>query len=198
MRIIDRPVPKGPRVTPHRLERSIPLVRRLTGGRASAARQALLTLSLAGVFSAGCAQRELPEVIEDGKTVAFEYSLSLDDGTLIESNVGADEPVKYVHGGGQILPALEAALIGMAEDERKTVKLEPEDAYGVVDPRAYQEIPRDSIPEELLEVGTPLQARGHDGPIRVHEIHDDRVVLDFNHPLAGEALNFDIRIVSIE
>jgi FKBP-type peptidyl-prolyl cis-trans isomerase 2 len=163
----------------------------------SVARQALLTLSLAGVFSAGCAQRELPIVIEDGKTVEFEYSLSLDDGAVIESNVGA-EPVVYVHGGGQILRALEAALIGLAENERKSVKLDPEDAYGVVNPAAYQEVPRDSIPEDLLAVGTPLQARGYDGPIRVHAIHDDTVVLDFNHPLAGEALNFDIRIVSIE
>jgi FKBP-type peptidyl-prolyl cis-trans isomerase 2 len=162
------------------------------------ARQALLTLFFAGVFSAGCTQRDVPDVIEDGKAVEFEYSLSLDDGTLIEGNVGADEPVRYVQGGGQILPALEAALIGLARDERKTVRLEPEDAYGVVNPQAYQEIPRDRIPQELLEVGTPLQAPGYDGPIRVHEIRDDTVVLDFNHPLAGEALNFDVRILSIE
>jgi FKBP-type peptidyl-prolyl cis-trans isomerase SlyD len=162
------------------------------------ARRALLALSLAGVFSAGCAQQEVPEVIEDGKTVEFEYSLSLDDGTLIESNVGANEPVRYVHGGGQILPALEAALTGLAENERKVVKLEPEDAYGVVYSEAYREIPRDTVPEELLAVGTQLQVSGYDGPIRVHEIRDDTVVLDLNHPLAGEALNFDIRIVSIE
>lgn len=162
------------------------------------ARQVLLILSLAAFPHAVFAQEEGSEVIENGKTVEFEYSLSLEDGTVVESNVDSEQPLQYVQGGGQILPALEAALAGLAENETRSVTLAAEDAYGVVNPEAFQEIPRDRIPEELLNVGAELQAPGYDGPIRVHEIRDDAVVLDFNHPLAGQALTFDIRILSVE
>jgi FKBP-type peptidyl-prolyl cis-trans isomerase 2 len=161
------------------------------------AQQVLLTLCIATVSCAVLAQQETSEVIENGKMVEFEYRLSLEDGTVVESNFDEGEPIQYVQGGGQILAALESALEGLAENDRKSVRLSAEDAYGVVNPEAFQEVPRDRIPEELLAVGAQLQAPGYDGPIRVHEIRDDIVVLDFNHPLAGQALTFDIRIVSI-
>jgi FKBP-type peptidyl-prolyl cis-trans isomerase 2 len=161
------------------------------------AQQVLLMLFLATVSCAALAQSEANEVIENGKMVEFEYRLSLEDGTVVETNFDQGDPIQYVQGNGQILAALEVALEGLTENDRKSVKLSAEEAYGVVNPEAFQEVPRDRIPEELLAVGAHLQAPGYDGPIRVHEIHDDIVVLDFNHPLAGQALTFDIRIVSI-
>jgi FKBP-type peptidyl-prolyl cis-trans isomerase 2 len=157
---------------------------------------ALLTMAVA-VFSSAVTAEE-KEVIEEGKTVAFEYRLSLDDGTVVESNVDSGQPFEYVQGGGQILPALEAALEGLSENDTKSVKLAAEDAYGTVNPEAFQEVPRDRIPGEALTVGTQLSAPGYEGPIRVHEVKDETVVLDFNHPLAGQALTFDIRVVSID
>jgi FKBP-type peptidyl-prolyl cis-trans isomerase 2 len=162
------------------------------------AQQVLLTLFLATLSCAALAQQEADEVIENGKMVEFEYQLSLEDGTVVESNFDEDDPIQYVQGSGQILAALEAALEGLTENDRKSVRLSAEEAYGIVNPEAFQEVPRDRIPEELLAVGAQLQAPGYDGPIRVHEIHEDFVVLDFNHPLAGQALTFDIRIVSID
>ncbi len=136
-------------------------------------------------------------MIGEGTTVGFEYTLSLSDGTVVESNVGGDA-FSYTQGGGQILPALETALTGLAVEDTKQVTLEPGDAYGDVNPDAFQEIPIAQIPEDARVVGTILGAEGFDGPIRVHEVREDIVVLDFNNPLAGKTLTFDIRIVSLE
>ncbi len=136
-------------------------------------------------------------MISTGKTVGFQYTLTLDDGTVVDTNVEGDTFV-YVHGEGQILPALEDELSGMTVDDRKSVHLKPEKAYGDVNPQAFREIPIDQIPEDARQVGKQLSTDGYDGPIRVHEVRDSTIVLDFNHPLAGEALNFDIRIVSVK
>jgi len=136
-------------------------------------------------------------MIEAGKTVAFEYTLRLDDGSVVQSNKDA-EPLTYVHGENQLLPALEQALEGLEVNDRKEVKLAAEDAYGKVRDEAFREVPADQIPEQARRVGAQLSAQGYDGPIRVHEIKDETIVLDFNHPLAGQDLTFDIRVVSIE
>jgi FKBP-type peptidyl-prolyl cis-trans isomerase 2 len=136
-------------------------------------------------------------VIGEGTTVGFEYTLSLSDGTVVESNVGGDA-FSYTQGGSQILPALEAALTGLAIDDTKQVTLEPADAYGDVNPEAFQEIPIAQIPEDARVVGTILGAEGFEGPIRVHEVKEEVIVLDFNNPLAGKTLTFDIRIVSLD
>ena len=149
------------------------------------------------LFSLSGTAQEEASVIGEGTTVGFEYTLSLSDGTVVESNVGGDA-FSYTQGGGQILPALETALTGLAVEDTKQVTLEPGDAYGDVNPDAFQEIPIAQIPEDARVVGTILGAEGFDGPIRVHEVREDIVVLDFNNPLAGKTLTFDIRIVSLE
>lgn len=139
-------------------------------------------------------------MIENGKKVSIEYTLTLDDGTVAGTNVGED-PLTYEHGGGQILPALERELEGLEVDAHKEVHLSAEDGYGPVDPDAFRSVDPDMIPEEARQVGAFLTAHddaGNQQDVRVHEIHDDRVVLDFNHPLAGEALSFDIKILGIE
>lgn len=135
-------------------------------------------------------------MISTGKTVGFEYTLKLRDGTVVESNVGGDA-FQYKHGEKQILPALEEELDGMSVDDEKTVTLQAGDAYGNVNPEAFREIPSGQIPESARTVGAQLTAEGFNGTIRVHEVKDDTIVLDFNHPLAGQDLTFDIRIVSI-
>ncbi|MBN1240243.1 MAG: peptidylprolyl isomerase [Gammaproteobacteria bacterium] len=136
-------------------------------------------------------------MIEAGKTVGFEYTLKLDDGSVVQSNKGG-EPLKYVHGENQILPALEQQLEGLDVDDEKNVKLSAEDAYGEIKEEAFQEVPTEQIPEDARRVGAQLSAQGYNGAIRVHEVKDETVVLDFNHPLAGQDLMFDIRVVSIE
>ena len=97
----------------------------------------------------------------------------------------------------ETLQQLEEALIGLAVDDTKEVTLAPADAYGEINEEAFQEIPTDQIPEEARVVGTILGAQGYEGPIRVHEVNEEFVILDFNNPLAGRTLTFDIRIVSV-
>jgi FKBP-type peptidyl-prolyl cis-trans isomerase 2 len=136
-------------------------------------------------------------VIEAGKTVGLEYTLSLEDGSVVQSNTGG-EPLEYVHGEHQILPALEEELTGLAVNEEKTVELRAEKAYGEIDPEAFQEVDIDKIPEAARKVGAELRAEGYNGSIRVAEVKEGTAVLDFNHPLAGEDLVFNVKVLSIE
>jgi len=139
-------------------------------------------------------------VIQTGSLVAFDYTLSDESGTVIDTSKGK-EPMHYVHGKGQIIPGLEKELAGMPVGGEKKVTVKPEDGYGPVNPQAFQEIPKDKLPPEALKVGTVLTATGPQGqrvPVRVHEIKENTVVMDFNHPLAGKTLLFDIKITEIK
>lgn len=135
-------------------------------------------------------------MIVNGSTVAFEYTLTLADGSLVKSNVG-QEPFRYVHGEVSFLPALQAVLVGHVVNDEIKIRLSPEEAYGPVKPDLFKDVPIDQIPEQARTVGAMLQVSGAKGSMRVHAIREDTVVLDFNHPLAGKELNFEIRILSV-
>ena len=139
-------------------------------------------------------------IVKDGCVVTLEYTLSGEDGAVIESSKGKP-PLKYTHGQHQIIPGLERELTGMKTGEEKSIKVTPEDGYGTVDPKAFREFPREKLPPEALKVGTVLTARTPDGqaiPVRVHEVKENIVVLDFNHPLAGKTLTFDVKVAEIQ
>ena len=139
-------------------------------------------------------------MIENGSSVSIEYTLKLDDGTTVDTNVG-ENPLTYKQGANQILPALETALVGHRVGDTTAVRLTAEQGYGAIDPGAYREVDLEVVPEASREVGSAMIARNPEGqetPIRVHEVREQSIVLDFNHPLAGQALNFDIRVVAIE
>ncbi len=138
--------------------------------------------------------------IQDGSQVSIQYTLLDEKGKKIESNKGGN-PFKYTHGKGDIIPGLENGLEGMKAGEEKTIKVKPEDAYGKVHPEAFQEVPLKNIPPELLKVGAQLVARNPQGqsiPVRVHEIKDETVVLNLNHPLAGKTLTFEVKIMAVQ
>lgn len=138
--------------------------------------------------------------VQNGKTVGIEYTLKLENGEVVDSNVGK-EALVFTHGEGRLLPALEQALTGLEVDASRAVTLAPEDAYGTVDAELYRDVEVDLIPEGSREVGTMLiasDASGNQRPVRVHEVRDEVIVLDYNHPLAGQVLLFDVRVVSIE
>lgn len=136
-------------------------------------------------------------VVKRGKTVTLEYTVTQDDGTVVDSSADGG-PLTYVHGRKELLPALEAALAGLSVDDRKSIRLEPEDAYGTVDPDAFREIPIEDIPESARRVGAQLRFKDSDEIVRVHEIRDTTIVLDYNHPFAGKPLTFDVKVLSIE
>jgi FKBP-type peptidyl-prolyl cis-trans isomerase 2 len=139
-------------------------------------------------------------MIEHGKKVSLEYTVFLVDGTQIDSNVGED-PLIFVLGNHQVFPALENALLGLKVGDTKEVTLKPEEAYGPVMSDAFKEVDAESVPAPYRYVGAVLGIQDPAGgvyPIRVHQVQDDKVTLDFNHPLAGQALRFDVKVVGLE
>jgi FKBP-type peptidyl-prolyl cis-trans isomerase SlyD len=139
-------------------------------------------------------------VVKDGSVVSLEYTLSGEDGKPIESNKGK-APIKFTQGSHQIVPGLEKGVAGMKVGEEKRVKVTPEEGYGPVNPKGFQELPKDKIPSEALKVGTVLVAKGPQGqqiPVRVHEIKEKTVVVDLNHPMAGKTLVFDVKVLDVQ
>jgi FKBP-type peptidyl-prolyl cis-trans isomerase 2 len=139
-------------------------------------------------------------VVQDGSIVGIEYTLTDDTGKVIDTNVGK-EPLTYIQGAGQIVKGLERELNGLKTGDEKKVQVKPEDGYGLPNEKAFQEIPRDKVPAEAQKAGTMLMTKSADGrvmPIRVHEVKDKTVVVDFNHPLAGKTLHFDVKIKDIK
>jgi FKBP-type peptidyl-prolyl cis-trans isomerase SlyD len=137
--------------------------------------------------------------IQDGATVTIEYTLRDDAGTVLDTNAGG-QPLTYVHGQQQIIPGIEHALKGLSAGDERRVIVEPEHAYGTVDPGALTEVPRESIPPEGLVEGTELLARRRDGGtqyVRVKEVRESSVLIDLNHPLAGKTLHVDVRVVEV-
>ena len=139
------------------------------------------------------------QVVSKGKQVSLEYTLMLDDKKVLESNVGRD-PMTYTHGNQEIVPGLEKALEGMKVGESKHVTVKPADAYGEVNPKEFQEVKKSQVPEKAWKVGAELEAKSPDGQsmmLRVSEVKADTVVLDFNHPLAGKTLYFDVKVLDV-
>jgi FKBP-type peptidyl-prolyl cis-trans isomerase SlyD len=156
---------------------------------------------LHGTFAQTKNEREEIKMIRDGSVVRFEYTLSADNGEIIQSTKGKD-PVTYTHGQHEVLPGLEEGLSGMEVNEEKSIRLQPEEAYGPVDAKAFKEVLKSEIPAGALKVGTPLSVQGSEGEedviIRVREVKKETVILDFNHPLAGKTLNFNVRVLAIQ
>ena len=136
--------------------------------------------------------------VKSGDTVRIHYTGTLADGTTFDSSQGR-EPLEFTVGSGQIIPGLDAALPGMAVGDQKRVEVGPDEAYGHKDPGALQPVPRTEIPAHIpLDIGTQLQVQDGAGKVtqvQVAEVTDDSVVLDMNHPLAGEDLTFEIELV---
>jgi FKBP-type peptidyl-prolyl cis-trans isomerase 2 len=138
-------------------------------------------------------------VVEEGKQVALEFSITLQDGTVYLSNTD-HEPLTYKHGQKELLPALEEALSGLQVDDTKQITLTPDDAFGSVNPEAFVSVQPDTIPEEARKVDTILttqDANGNTLNVRVHDIQDEQIIIDYNHPLAGKTVVFDLRVIGI-
>ena len=154
-----------------------------------------LMLGLMAVTS-GYAQ----DTVGDGKRVSLEYTLTLEDQTVIDTNVGKT-PLVYTHGTQQIVPGLEKQLAGLKAGDTKKVEVSPEEGYGEADPNRFQEVPTENIPEEARSVGKKLQGQGPDGQMmfaQVTEVKEKTIIVDLNHPLAGKKLFFDVKVLKIE
>ncbi len=139
--------------------------------------------------------------VQDDLVVSFDYTLRLDDGEVVDSSEGR-EPLAYLHGRGQIVPGLERELYGMSVGEEKSVTVAAEEGYGSYDEERLQEVPLSSFPEDLeLEEGMSVRMRDVNTDqlfeAYIDAIDEETVTLDFNHPLAGETLFFDVKIVDV-
>ena len=139
-------------------------------------------------------------MIKDGSRVKLDYTLTV-EGKEVESSKGKT-PLEYIQGQGQIIPGLESQVKDMAAGEEKTIDVKCGDAYGEVDPNAFQEISKDKFPDgtDLFE-GMVVAVKDKDGRrfnTTIHELKDERVVLNLNHPLAGKNLQFAVKVVSVE
>ncbi|WP_127903995.1 FKBP-type peptidyl-prolyl cis-trans isomerase [Solirhodobacter olei] len=138
--------------------------------------------------------------VKSGDTVRIHYTGTLTDGSVFDSSEGRD-PLEFTAGSGQIIPGLDAAILGMAPGEERTVTVPAADAYGPHDPSGRQEVPRAQVPDGIpLDPGTRLQLSRADGgaiPVTVAEVTEEVVVLDTNHPLAGQDLTFKVAVVEI-
>ncbi|MCA9400677.1 MAG: peptidylprolyl isomerase [Candidatus Omnitrophica bacterium] len=161
---------------------------------------ALLFLSLLFVQHGTTNVSAQENIIEEGKTVLFEYTLTV-DGEVADSSADRG-PLKYIHGQRQIIPGLEDELAGMKVGDKKTVTVPPEKAYGLVNDQMILEVDKERLGEDIEpEVGLSLTLTGDDGQSFqgvITEILEDKLIVDFNHPLAGKDLKFDVEIIDIQ
>ena len=136
--------------------------------------------------------------IKSGDNVTVNYTGRLEDGTVFDSSLNEGRtPLVAKLGEGQLIPGFEEGLIGLSSGEKRTVEIEPENAYGQHNPMMIQEIEKTNVPEGV-QVGDTLQGMNQYGPsnVTVSEVKEETVVLDMNHPLAGKKLIFDLEVVS--
>ena len=139
-------------------------------------------------------------VVSNATKVTLNFSLALEDGTVVDSNIDAD-PVTFTVGDGNLLVGFERAMFGLKAGDEKALTILPEQGFGMPNPNNLQEIPKSDFPEDLtLEPGLMLsfadaQATELAGVIK--EIQDDTILVDFNHPLAGRTLIFTVKIHSV-
>ena len=137
--------------------------------------------------------------VSNGKQVTLEYTIKLNDQSVVDSNVGG-EPLKVTQGKHELVPGLEKALEGMAAGEKKNVTVAPPEAYGTLDPKAFQEVDKNMVPTDSRKVETQLEGTTSDGRKvfpRISEVKNETIVQDFNHPLAGKTLHFDVKVLDI-
>lgn len=135
-----------------------------------------------------------------GDTVRVHYTGTLNDGSRFDSSEGR-EPLEFTIGSGQVIPGFDEAVQGLEPGQTRTVTIPAEEAYGEHQPEMVLRVGRDQFPPDIApEVGQQLQiglSNGQQMPVRVVEVGDDTVALDANHPLAGEALTFEITLEEI-
>ncbi len=138
--------------------------------------------------------------IKNGKTVLIHYEGRLEDGTVFDSSKDR-EPLEFVFGKGSIIPGLERGLEGLEKGDKKEISVDAKDAYGEKNPEAIQRVSKEQFPQDITpEVGMQLMAQTETSeiPVVVTDVEEDYVVIDFNHPLAGKNLIFNVEVVDVK
>ena len=140
-------------------------------------------------------------IVGEGTRVTLHFALRMQNGELIDSNFER-EPATFTVGDGNLLQGFEQAIYGLQEGDRKTLTIKPEDGFGQRNPNNVQEIARNQFGADIqLEEGLMLSfadAQKAELPGVVKRFNDDVVTIDFNHPLAGQDIFFEVAILKIE
>jgi len=143
--------------------------------------------------------QDKPAFVVDDTVVSMAYTLTIDGKELDSSEESG--PLEFIQGVHSIITGLEKGIYGMRIGETRKLVIYPEEGYGEIDPQALIDVPRKEFPVDLpLEIGIELDISDEDGevfPATVVELDKDIIKLDFNHPLAGETLQFDVRIIDL-
>ncbi len=139
--------------------------------------------------------------VKANDTIEVHYTGKLTNGQVFDSSLER-EPLQVQLGQGQLIPGFEKALVDMAVNEKKTVTIAKEEAYGEVHEQLFQKVPTADLPESIKpEVGMGLVGSRPDGgeqQFRIAEVNDDHIVVDANHPLAGQDLVFELELIAIK
>lgn len=139
--------------------------------------------------------------VADNKVVSLHYTLTSDEGEVLDSSEGG-QPLEFIQGQGQIIPGLEKELYDMEVGEEKQVTVPPAEGYGERQPDQVQALPRDAFPADMdLDEGMAVQMRDSNTDqvyqAVITDVQPDSVRVDFNHPLAGENLIFDVKVADV-
>jgi FKBP-type peptidyl-prolyl cis-trans isomerase SlpA len=139
--------------------------------------------------------------VSEGTRVFLNFSVSLEDGSEVDTNFGAD-PVDFAIGDGSLLPGFERRIFGMLAGDRQMFEVPPEDAFGQPNENNVQRVPMEQFDEDIeLEIGLVFSfadAAGGELPGMIISFDDEEVTIDFNHPLAGRTILFDVLIHRVE
>ena len=139
--------------------------------------------------------------VSEGTRIFLNFSLSLEDGSEVDTNFGG-EPVNFVYGDGSLLPGFEHLLLGMAAGERNMFTVSPENAFGQPNDNNVQIVSREHFGEDVdLEIGllySFADAGGGELPGMLIAFDEEEVTVDFNHPLAGRRILFDVLVHRVE
>jgi FKBP-type peptidyl-prolyl cis-trans isomerase 2 len=138
--------------------------------------------------------------VKKGDTVKVHYHGKLTNGTTFDSSEGR-EPLEFEVGSGMVIPGFDLGVTGMTVGEKKTIHIPADEAYGPKQEEMIMEFPKDRFPEDMVpEIGMQLNmsnGQGQNFPVVIAEIREEVVILDANHPLAGEDLIFDLELMNI-
>jgi len=139
-------------------------------------------------------------MVAQGKKVKAHYRGTLDDGTQFDCSYDRGEPIEFTVGAGQMIAGFDTAVAEMELGEKRTVRLEPAEAYGEYDPARVLQVPCAQFPNwEQMPIGVPVMLSTPYGPMPATclKVEDEKLFLDTNHELAGKALTFEIEVVEI-
>ena len=128
------------------------------------------------------------------KVITFHYSLTDADGVALETSQGRD-PVSFMSGVGMIVPGLEKEILTFSAGDKRRVEVKAEEGYGLIDFAKFVQVPREALPKPDVQVGDVFQSSAAPTPFTVKQVTETHVVLDGNHPLAGEDLVFDVEVI---